>query len=287
MWEFQCLPFGLTSAPRVFTKLMKPVMAVLRKQGIRCVHDLYRRCSSAVPVKGGASEDHLRVCPPATESGVSGQLGEIGPDPMPVYHLPRISSELCDVDTESFTRQAGGSYSELHLDHKDGDSGVAPIITGPAEGSSLIADWQTLGKDFCRIFSPFHYHNNSSILCEHYKSPTLHSYCVEMQMAAEISNWTLQASELCQATQGCHWNQFSVISNSLCTNNCPAICRNVHQSLNIIQYSVGAALFVFAIPIYYSLLISNNLHRHEQVQTMSIHFGSCTVAITSKLFYCT
>ena len=36
-YEFQCLPFGLSSAPRVFTKLMKPVMALLRQQGIRSV----------------------------------------------------------------------------------------------------------------------------------------------------------------------------------------------------------------------------------------------------------
>ncbi len=36
-YEFQCLPFGLASAPRVFTKLLKPVMATLRRQGIRCI----------------------------------------------------------------------------------------------------------------------------------------------------------------------------------------------------------------------------------------------------------
>lgn len=37
LFEFQCLPFGLTSAPRVFTKLLKPVMAHLRQKGIRCI----------------------------------------------------------------------------------------------------------------------------------------------------------------------------------------------------------------------------------------------------------
>ena len=37
LYEFQCLLFGLTSAPRVFTKLLRPVMAVLRRQGIRCM----------------------------------------------------------------------------------------------------------------------------------------------------------------------------------------------------------------------------------------------------------
>ena len=40
MFEFACLPFGLSSAPRIFTKLMKPVVAQLRKQGIRLIIDL-------------------------------------------------------------------------------------------------------------------------------------------------------------------------------------------------------------------------------------------------------
>ena len=37
MLEFACLPFGLASAPRVFTKLMKPAVALLRQQGIRLI----------------------------------------------------------------------------------------------------------------------------------------------------------------------------------------------------------------------------------------------------------
>ena len=37
LFEFVCLPFGLTSAPRVFMKLMKLVMAVLRQRSIRCM----------------------------------------------------------------------------------------------------------------------------------------------------------------------------------------------------------------------------------------------------------
>jgi len=37
LFEFQCLPFGLSSAPRVFTKLMKVPIAILRSQGIRLV----------------------------------------------------------------------------------------------------------------------------------------------------------------------------------------------------------------------------------------------------------
>lgn len=37
MYEFQCLPFGLSSAPRVFTKLLKPVTALLRQRGLRLI----------------------------------------------------------------------------------------------------------------------------------------------------------------------------------------------------------------------------------------------------------
>ena len=35
--EFACLPFGLASAPRVFTKLLKPLPSVLRQRGIRLI----------------------------------------------------------------------------------------------------------------------------------------------------------------------------------------------------------------------------------------------------------
>ena len=35
--EFACLPFGLASAPRVFTTLLKPVLSILRQRGIRLI----------------------------------------------------------------------------------------------------------------------------------------------------------------------------------------------------------------------------------------------------------
>ena len=37
LYEFACLPFGLSIAPRVFTKIMKPVVALLRQLGIRLI----------------------------------------------------------------------------------------------------------------------------------------------------------------------------------------------------------------------------------------------------------
>ena len=37
IYEYQCLPFGLSSATRAFTKLVKPVIILQRVSGIRVV----------------------------------------------------------------------------------------------------------------------------------------------------------------------------------------------------------------------------------------------------------
>lgn len=56
LWEFSCLPFELSSAPRVFTKVMKLVIGKIRSQGIRSVIDLddmaVSETVSADPVSG-------------------------------------------------------------------------------------------------------------------------------------------------------------------------------------------------------------------------------------------
>lgn len=52
-YEFQCLPFGLSSAPLVFTKLLKPIAAYLRSKGfiiaiylddVICIGNTYKDC---------------------------------------------------------------------------------------------------------------------------------------------------------------------------------------------------------------------------------------------------
>jgi len=37
IYEFRCLPFGLSLAPRVFTRILCPIVAKLRSEGIRTV----------------------------------------------------------------------------------------------------------------------------------------------------------------------------------------------------------------------------------------------------------
>ena len=36
-FQFTCLPFGLSSAPWIFTKILKPVTALLREHGVRLI----------------------------------------------------------------------------------------------------------------------------------------------------------------------------------------------------------------------------------------------------------
>lgn len=141
-------------------------------------------------------------------------------------------------------------------------------------GSALVADWQTLGEDQCRRFSPYYHKvpppHNWSPSCEHATSTSLHQLCILKAEAADAANWTEQARELCQATQDCHWNQFSVLTGAFCVN-CPTICRGAHWSLNIIQFTIGALMFVFALPIQEAcgwILLSDNLREDEQVMLL-------------------
>ena len=57
LYKFVCLPNGLTSAPRLFTKILKPVFAALHKQGHDIMgylddsilfEDTYDECKAAV-----------------------------------------------------------------------------------------------------------------------------------------------------------------------------------------------------------------------------------------------
>ena len=58
LWvQFTCLPFGLCTSPYIFTKIMKPVMGLLRAQhfssviyldDIICIEDSFDKCTENV-----------------------------------------------------------------------------------------------------------------------------------------------------------------------------------------------------------------------------------------------
>jgi len=110
MFEFQCLPFGLISAPRVFTKLMKPVMAVLRRQGIQCmifIDDILLLSQSREELASFTSECVASV------PGVSGQQGQGHSDSLPIHGLPGVPPGFRENVSPSSGGEAGGSHSEL------------------------------------------------------------------------------------------------------------------------------------------------------------------------------
>ena len=68
-----CLPFGLCSAPRVFTKLLKPVLARLRCQGMQVIVYLNNMLVMAQELEG-----HLQQITTLLEAlGVRSQPSEV------------------------------------------------------------------------------------------------------------------------------------------------------------------------------------------------------------------
>ena len=59
LFEFICLPFGLSSAPRVFTKVLKPFVGSIRNKGIRLVIYLD---DMAIISSSRERSSHLRGC---------------------------------------------------------------------------------------------------------------------------------------------------------------------------------------------------------------------------------
>ena len=64
LYKFVCLPNGLSSAPRIFTKLLKPVFSALHKQGQQIIGylddsflmgDTFEECKKSVIHKIGIS----------------------------------------------------------------------------------------------------------------------------------------------------------------------------------------------------------------------------------------
>ena len=103
-YEFQCLPFGLSSAPRTFTKLLKPVIVLLRIQGIRIVIYLDNIAYSG-PKPRKTVVDFSECCQSTTTSGISHQTGEMLPSPIPVSRVPGILDLLEGDDTSCTQRQ--------------------------------------------------------------------------------------------------------------------------------------------------------------------------------------
>ena len=120
-WRNRChaflgLPFGLNTAPRVFTKLLKPIAAYLRKRGIRInvyLHDFL--------ILGSSIEESKANTRPSPVARFHHKLGEVPPSPHSVFDISGPLHRFTDNVTQSprekdsaHTEQMSKSHSQSH-----------------------------------------------------------------------------------------------------------------------------------------------------------------------------
>ena len=93
--EFACLPFGL-AAPRVFTKLMKPVVAMLRQRGVRLI--IYLDNMLIMAESTSLALHHAK-------SGFCCQLPQISARSKPANRVPRLSGRFSNFVTSAARRK--------------------------------------------------------------------------------------------------------------------------------------------------------------------------------------
>lgn len=124
--EFACLPFGIASAPRVFPKIVKPVIGLLRKQGIRLINylndffnGLHRRNSTFIILchLGGYPSRNVRIC------------GELPKMPTTSYTVNTVSGfpyKFNYAKDQPSTRQS--KKCQKRVSHKRASSAPTPVI---------------------------------------------------------------------------------------------------------------------------------------------------------------
>lgn len=86
-YQFHCLPFGLSCAPQVFKKVMKPVVAFLREKSVRLIIYLDDIRRGQGDVKRSVKPAQGAVPSP----GLGDQLGDIPVQPDTGDHFPGVS----------------------------------------------------------------------------------------------------------------------------------------------------------------------------------------------------
>lgn len=103
-YEFHTLLFGLASAPRIFTKLLRPVVARLRRKGIRLLIYLddvliMARERKTLETFTGGNRNTLRV-------GIRDQHQEVNFQAVTEYRVSRVPGGLSENDTAPSTGES-------------------------------------------------------------------------------------------------------------------------------------------------------------------------------------
>ena len=146
MYHFTCLPFGLSSAPWVFTKTLKPILALLRGMGMRLVAYI-----DDILILGGVQGDSPRSCGrygvPAGMSGLCNQQREISTCSEPDHRVSgsngRHSQHGATTSTSQNKNDSGG-VSEI----VERRSHLSSRLSAPV-GEELSISWKNcLQPDF-------------------------------------------------------------------------------------------------------------------------------------------
>jgi len=131
-------------------------------------------------------------------------------------------------------------------------------------GLAITGDWQSIGHDPCLSASSNYMNLTNS-------TPTLDSnstlmpaqgWYVGNRSLELLSNESLDVDLLEAATckahsspdHTCYWNPMSPVTGKLC-KDCDQTCRSVQKSLNFVQLSIGATLFITAVPFSATTLL--------------------------------
>ena len=141
-------------------------------------------------------------------------------------------------------------------------------------GAAIISDWQSLGNDPCLLVVPeTNDANNTAQLFannSHYLWQDNSTYEVShpihgnnsLEGHVSSNNYSLEEVLLkaiyCKARSSmddtCYWNPLSRVTGKLC-KECYPVCRSVQKSLNFVQLSIGATLFITAVPFSATTLL--------------------------------
>lgn len=124
LFQFSYLPFGLASAPRIFTKLLKPVIGHLRKQGIRFIIYL----DDILIVSSSEEEARKDVRTVTGLLQLHYQLGEVNYHALTSVRVFRLSHRFPRNVIQPPESQSHGSKKALRYGTKSGQ-GVLEVFS--------------------------------------------------------------------------------------------------------------------------------------------------------------
>ncbi len=154
LYQFQCLPFGLSTAPRVFTKVLRPVMSLVRQHGVRTIiflDDMLVMAQNREELRN-TIQDILNLLQLTT--GLHDKLGEIVSGSCPTDSVSGLHSGLCLNDHVVASREgrrhnhllpedvgAGGSLGKRSC---QGDWSNDGSFTGGPSSTPLLSQSPTV-----------------------------------------------------------------------------------------------------------------------------------------------